>query len=111
MWTHTVGAGITGEGRPRSLDHPAPTVAAKGTAYFLAGAAVWRDGSDDALSTGRAARVGPEEMGLLQGFPADHPWQGTRAKRYEQAGNAVPPPLAEAILRAVARPAATRRQP
>jgi hypothetical protein len=38
---------------------------------------------------------------LLQGFPADWPLQGTTAERYAQIGNAVPPPLSEAMGRAV----------
>jgi DNA (cytosine-5)-methyltransferase 1 len=40
------------------------------------------------------------ELGVLQGFPADHPWQAPG--RSAQVGNAIPPPLAEACLRAVA---------
>ena len=40
-----------------------------------------------------------EELGVLQGFPADHPWQAPG--RASQVGNAIPPPLAEACLRAL----------
>jgi DNA (cytosine-5)-methyltransferase 1 len=105
MWTHIVGAGVTGEGRPRPADHPAPTITGKGTAYLLAGADRWRAGRN-VLTTGEAVRLAPAEAAAVQGFPADHPWQGNRAAIYQQVGNAVPPPLAEAILRA-----ATRRQP
>ena len=42
-----------------------------------------------------------EECATLQGFPDDHPWQGSKTSRYRQVGNAVPPALAEAVGRTV----------
>lgn len=102
MWTHLVGAGVTGEGRPRSLGHPSPTITGKGTAYLLASPSAWR-ADHDVLTTGEAVRLPVRDAAAVQGFPADHPWQGNTAERYQQVGNAVPPPLAEAILRAATR--------
>lgn len=38
------------------------------------------------------------QAGVLQGFPADYPWRGTRTAQPRQVGDAVPPPLAAAVV-------------
>ena len=52
--------------------------------------------SDAAFLAAGIRRITVQEALILQGFPADWPLQGTVEEQYTQAGNAVPPPLAEA---------------
>ncbi len=57
------------------------------------------NGTDPKSWSSQAIPVEPWELGVLQGFPPDHPWQPPHVSR--QIGNAIPPPLAAACLRAI----------
>jgi DNA (cytosine-5)-methyltransferase 1 len=50
----------------------------------------------------KSRRVTVAECAVFQGFPADHPFQGNLGARYKQVGNAVSPPVAEALGKIVA---------
>lgn len=73
----------------RSLDEPASTL------FFghRGNAVNWTDGE-----TKRPITI--EEAAILQSFRPDYPWQGSKTKRFEQIGNAVPPLLAAHIVSA-----------
>ncbi|MFE8941172.1 DNA cytosine methyltransferase [Streptomyces sp. NPDC007872] len=44
-------------------------------------------------------RVSVADAATLQTFPPNHPFQGSRTRQYEQVGNAMPPGLADAVIR------------
>jgi DNA (cytosine-5)-methyltransferase 1 len=50
---------------------------------------------------GRLRYLTLAEVASLQAFPPDHPWQGSKSAKYKQVGNAVPPPVAEALGRVI----------
>jgi len=57
--------------------------------------------SDDLLlSTGRR-RLTVDECAVLQGFPNGYPFHGNATSRYRQVGNAVAPPVAETLGKAI----------
>lgn len=48
-------------------------------------------------------KITAQEAGILQGFNKKYPWQGTKEKIFEQIGNAVPPPMAAAVVKELLR--------
>ena len=79
-----------------TVERPATTVCGRGE--------LGRPGHKDRSAGGEphfavdSVRITIEEAAILQSFPADYPWQGSKTKRFEQCGNAVPPLLAEHVL-------------
>jgi site-specific DNA-cytosine methylase len=59
-------------------------------------------GNDRVIEEKGRRRLTYQECAALQGFPSGHPWQGQSTAKYKQIGNAVPPPLAQALGQAVA---------
>jgi DNA (cytosine-5)-methyltransferase 1 len=70
----------------RTLAEQAPTMTGK----CCRNRWVWPDGASRNLTVPEAA--------VLQGFPADYPFTGRSGEQQQQVGDAVPPPLAAALL-------------
>lgn len=55
-----------------------------------------------------AIRVTVQQAAILQGLPAGYPWHGPLTRQYTQVGNAVPPPLARAVIEQALKPSPPR---
>lgn len=87
----------------REVDEPAPTIALTSATWGVA-APGHHDAEESGSQAKGAVRVTEQEAAVLQGFPGIYPFRGTRTARFRQIGDAVPPPLARAVLREATRP-------
>jgi DNA (cytosine-5)-methyltransferase 1 len=76
-----------GGGNLFSTDNPAWCLTEK--------ARTWNRESD-------GARLASSQAGVLNGFPDDFPWTGSRSRQFLQAANVVAPQVAAALLAEVA---------
>lgn len=81
----------------RPLDAPAPTVVMGARSNKVE----WMPEGTAGDPAASGVRVTVQEAAVLQTFPRDYPWQGTKTQQFQQVGNAVPPLMACAILQAV----------
>lgn len=111
---------FNGGGRPINLDLPAPTILASAggnkTHFIDVGGRVppyhrhlMRGGKPRVGELPNARRLTVLESALLQTFPADMRFFGSRSSQYTQVGNAVPPRLAEVIGEAISSQLLRRR--
>ena len=109
---------VNGKGRVLDFDAPAPTVTAQSSGngahildmcgelrqYHYSLMLCKRADLTPSIRQGEvigARRLTWREASALQGFPDSYPFQGSVSSKYSQIGNAVSPPLAEAVGRAV----------
>lgn len=63
-----------------------------------------RDNTKQSKRSDNAIKLLAAEAGVLQSFPIDYPWRGTKSDQFSQIGNAIPPLLAAHVLYELVKP-------
>lgn len=80
---------------------PSPTIVGSFAPDVVAAPGYRKAGDPPRQKTPGSVRITVQQAGILQSFPADYPWTGNKGKQFQQAGNAIPPVLAAAVLRGI----------
>lgn len=82
-------------------NRPSPTIVGSFAPDVVAAPGYRTAGDGPRQKAKGSVRVTVQEAAVLQSFPADYPWQGSKTAQYRQVGDAVPPLLAAAIIRSL----------
>ncbi|MBN3933031.1 DNA cytosine methyltransferase [Streptomyces verrucosisporus] len=97
-WSWSLRSNNQANATVRPLSEPAGTLFFGHRANECTWVAEPRGGPPQDAEPPEPIRITAREAGILQTFPADYPWAGTKGQRFSQIGNAVPPLLAAHLL-------------